>query len=131
MRYQRHLSLIVSFDHDFFPYELKSKFCKCNELLLRCFQLAACDVSVTSAGLCFGGVVCSQQPFRQLGLVQKIWDSSLCLVVVGSCFSHSRVPDRALITLSFCILCFFCCVVLQRSPRFLVSLDNYCSQISD
>lgn len=132
MRYQRHLSLIVSFDHDFFPYELKAS----SANLMSC----SCDVLNLllgrERGVCWALVWCGglQSPALQIAGfgAERTRDRSLCLVVVRSCFSRSRVPDRALITVSFCILCFFLlCGPAAIGPRFSVSLENYCSQISD
>lgn len=89
MRYQRHLSLIVSFDHDFFPCELKASSanlmsCSCSVLYL----LLVREHNMCWALVWWGGL---QSPALQtLGFgAERTWDSSLCLVVVGSCFSQS------------------------------------------
>lgn len=96
MRYQRHLSLIVTFGHDFFPYELKASSanlmsCSCTVLNL----LLACECGICWPLVCWGGLQSAALQTRWVWCRRNLGQ---LIVAVGSCFSHSHVPDRALIS---------------------------------
>lgn len=128
MRYQRHLSLIVSFDHDFFPYELKAS----SANLMSC----SCDVLNLLLGCLLG-----------FGLVQRfavtspsnswVWCRKNsgqvvvpcgCKILLFSLTCSRQSPHYSVLLYS---VFFLLCGPAAIGPRFSVSLENYCSQISD
>lgn len=131
MRYQRHLSLIVSFDHDFFSScELKARsanliICSSNVLNL----LLGCEHDICWALVWWGGLQSSAPSDSWVWCRRNLGQ----LIVPCGCeiLLFSLTCCRLSPHYSGLILVFLRCVVLQCSPRFSVSLDNYCSQISD